>query len=47
MTTQNKNVPALRFPEFNGTWESKRLREIASIYDGTHQTPTYVNKGVK
>ena len=47
MNTQNKNVPALRFAEFNESWESKRLREVASIYDGTHQTPTYVSEGVK
>lgn len=31
MTTQNKNVPALRFPEFNGDWEEKSLREISTL----------------
>ena len=23
-------------------WEEKKLEEVADIYDGTHQTPTYV-----
>lgn len=27
-------------------WEIKRLGEIASIYDGTHQTPRYTQSGV-
>lgn len=35
MTTQNKNVPALRFPEFNGEWQEKRLREIGKFNSGT------------
>lgn len=30
MTTQNKNIPALRFPEFNGTWEEKRFGELVT-----------------
>ncbi|MDX8339740.1 restriction endonuclease subunit S [Draconibacterium sp. IB214405] len=27
-------------------WEEKKLSEIAKYYDGTHQTPKYVEKGV-
>lgn len=42
-----KNLPALRFPEFDGEWKEGELRDLANIYDGTHQTPTYVAKGVK
>ncbi len=40
-------VPKLRFKEFSGEWEEKKLGEIANIYDGTHQTPTYTESGVK
>ena len=40
-------VPKLRFKEFSGEWEEKTLGEIANIYDGTHQTPTYTESGVK
>jgi type I restriction enzyme S subunit len=40
----------LRFKDENGKpypkWEEKKLGEIADIYDGTHQTPTYVENGV-
>ena len=42
MTTKNKNIPALRFPEFKGEWERKKLEEIAEkIGDGLHGTPKY------
>jgi type I restriction enzyme S subunit len=40
----------LRFKDSNGNdypeWEEKRLNKIADIYDGTHQTPKYVEKGI-
>lgn len=40
----------LRFKDENGKsypkWEKKELGEVAEIYDGTHQTPTYVEHGV-
>ncbi len=39
-------TPQLRFPEFNDEWTSKRLGDIARVYDGTHQTPRYVSAGV-
>ncbi|MBR9266652.1 restriction endonuclease subunit S, partial [Staphylococcus aureus] len=29
--TQKKNVPELRFPEFEGEWEEKQLGNIIKI----------------
>lgn len=40
------SVPALRFPEFDGDWQSTTLGSLCQIYDGTHQTPKYVPQGV-
>jgi type I restriction enzyme, S subunit len=45
----NETTPRLRFPEFRdaGDWEERTLSQISpSIFDGTHQTPAYVNEGV-
>ncbi|MDG4553566.1 MAG: restriction endonuclease subunit S [Candidatus Competibacter sp.] len=42
-------VPRLRFPEFREAeeWEKKSLAQVSeSIFDGTHQTPTYTEKGI-
>ncbi|MCD4674165.1 MAG: restriction endonuclease subunit S [Anaerolineaceae bacterium] len=42
-------TPKLRFPEFRDApeWEEKQLKDISSsIFDGTHQTPTYTTEGV-
>jgi type I restriction enzyme S subunit len=40
----------IRFKDENGEdfpeWEEKKLGEILKYYDGTHQTPKYVKKGV-
>ncbi|WOK09359.1 restriction endonuclease subunit S [Imperialibacter roseus] len=40
----------LRFKDENGKefpeWEKKKLGEVAKVYDGTHQTPNYVEEGV-
>jgi len=50
MTEEKKikgNFPNLRFPEFEGEWEEKKLIDIANVYDGTHQTPNYVDTGVR
>ena len=41
------NVPKLRFKEFNDEYKSIKLKEVSEIYDGTHETPNYVEKGVK
>ena len=29
-----KNIPKLRFPEFSGEWEKKKLKKIFSIFNG-------------
>ncbi|MCJ1761401.1 restriction endonuclease subunit S [Mammaliicoccus sciuri] len=47
MTNQAKNVPELRFPEFEGEWENSKLGTVANVYDGTHQTPKYTSEGIK
>jgi type I restriction enzyme S subunit len=37
------NVPNLRFPEFDGEWEVKKLGEVTDkIGDGLHGTPIYI-----
>jgi len=41
-----ESVPRLRFAGFSGDWEARRLGEVADIFDGTHQTPNYVDEGV-
>lgn len=47
MTEVVERVPKLRFPEFSsGEWKPTKLKKITKIYDGTHQTPNYVAKGV-
>ncbi len=38
--------PKLRFPEFKGNLEENKLKNLVKIYDGTHQTPDYVENGV-
>lgn len=50
MTTQNKNVPVLRFSEFNEDWTEKRLGEVTTKV-GSGSTPTggtkvYQNSGI-
>jgi type I restriction enzyme, S subunit len=35
-----------RLPGFEGDWEVKRLGDVASVKDGTHQTPRYVTSGI-
>jgi len=40
-------VPQIRFKGFSGEWEDKILDKISSsIFDGTHQTPTYTDSGI-
>lgn len=41
-----KLTPRLRFKEFTSVWNEKLLKSISNIYDGTHQTPNYVNTGI-
>jgi type I restriction enzyme S subunit len=40
------NVPKLRFKEFSGEWETKKLEQLSSkISDGIHSTPEYNEDG--
>lgn len=41
------NSPQLRFSDFNDQWSVLKLGNIAKINDGTHQTPKYVEDGIK
>ncbi len=41
-----KKIPEIRFPEFSGEWIEEKLGKLTKIYDGTHQTPKYVKKGI-
>jgi type I restriction enzyme S subunit len=42
-----KRVPKMRFPEFSGEWEEKKLGEVCTkIGDGLHGTPKYSENGV-
>lgn len=46
---EGKTVPEWRFPEFHDCeeWDVNILKNISpAIYDGTHQTPTYIESGI-
>ena len=43
---ERTNMPELRFSEFEGEWNAKTIGQLASVYDGTHQTPKYVPSGI-
>lgn len=45
MSSKNK-VPAIRFKEFSGGWENKKLGEICLIGDIDHRMPQSVNNGI-
>ena len=36
-----------RLPGFSGDWEEKLFSEVADIRDGTHDSPTYLDNGIK
>lgn len=42
----NQNIPKLRFKGFKGEWDERKIGNLVSIYDGTHQTPNYVKEGI-
>lgn len=42
----SSKFPVLRFKGFKRDWEQRKLKDIAIISDGIHQTPNYVNKGI-
>ncbi|MCG2017105.1 restriction endonuclease subunit S [Staphylococcus epidermidis] len=43
-----KLVPKRRFKEFQNEeeWKQSHMKEVANVYDGTHQTPKYTKNGV-
>jgi len=41
-----ERVPELRFAGFSDEWKKDKLGNVAKVYDGTHQTPNYINHGV-
>ena len=40
-------APKLRFKEFDGDWTKVSLDKVSKVFDGTHQTPNYVESGIK
>lgn len=42
----SKKSPQLRFEGFTDDWEQRKLEEVASVYDGVHQTPEYKDEGI-
>ena len=46
MQKEKQLVPKLRFSEFEEEFKDFEIREITKVYDGTHQTPKYVENGV-
>lgn len=39
-------IPEIRFNGFSEDWGNDTLNNVADIYDGTHQTPCYTDKGI-
>jgi len=46
MMSEKRKIPTLRFAKFDGEFSINNLSDIALIYDGTHQTPKYVDSGI-
>lgn len=44
--TENKLVPKLRFGEFQDELKESFIKNLTKVYDGTHSTPKYVEKGI-
>ncbi len=46
---KGKNIPELRFEEFkdDGEWDKRNLGEISDVRDGTHDSPKYLENGIK
>jgi len=44
---ENKNVPVLRFPEFDKKWELKKLGEYLEFKNGINATKEQYGKGIK
>ncbi|CAC5951206.1 TPA: restriction endonuclease subunit S [Staphylococcus aureus] len=43
--TQTKNVPELRFPEFEGEWEEKKVGELLEFKNGLNKGKEYFGSG--
>ncbi len=43
---EGEDVPEIRFKGFEGVWDKDELGKLTDVYDGTHQTPNYLDKGV-
>ena len=43
--TKQTNVPKLRFPEFSGSWEVKKLGELCKVQTGNKDTQNRIEKG--
>ncbi|MHC1510770.1 restriction endonuclease subunit S [Pediococcus pentosaceus] len=41
-----KMSPEIRFKGYTDDWVLRKLGEVTSIYDGTHQTPSYKKQGI-
>lgn len=41
-----QKIPKLRFSGFSDGWERRTIKNLTHIYDGTHQTPSYVKEGI-
>ena len=39
--------PKLRFADFSDDYIESKLKNYVEVYDGTHETPNYVDSGVK
>lgn len=39
MTNQEKKIPELRFPEFDGEWENSQMGDIVNFYSGLTYSP--------
>ncbi|MCI3922673.1 restriction endonuclease subunit S [Paenibacillus sp. TRM 82003] len=44
--TESEREPKRRFSGFTDAWEQRVLGGVAEVYDGTHQTPDYKDKGI-
>jgi type I restriction enzyme S subunit len=46
MDKENKNIPQIRFPGFEGEWECRKLGEVADYVDYRGKTPTKTDFGI-
>ncbi|MGY6648309.1 restriction endonuclease subunit S [Wenyingzhuangia sp. IMCC45574] len=39
-------IPEIRFKDYKEKWVQDTLEKLSDVYDGTHQTPKYTDKGI-